>query len=123
MTREERAKQFLPFDALKGLQEELRHQEWLANRVPRRQLSDEAAALLSRRLSRVKRGDRIRCRRQKRNRPHADPRPYRHRLRGYYPAEIFVTKDAGKAFFQGLSPRFLCEKSVYAWPETLSERT
>lgn len=59
MTREERAKQFLPFDALKGLQEELRQQEFLATRVPRRQLSDEAAALLSHRLSRVKRGDRI----------------------------------------------------------------
>lgn len=59
MTREERAKQFLPFDALKGLQEELQKQELLATRVPRRQLTEEAAALLSRRLSLVKRGDRI----------------------------------------------------------------
>lgn len=56
MNRQDRAKQFLPFDALKGLQEELRKREFRALAVERRCLSEEEAERLSRRLSRLRRG-------------------------------------------------------------------
>lgn len=59
MNREDRAKQFLPFDALKGLQEALRQREEEALRTERRQLSEEEAEKLSRRLTRLRRGDRV----------------------------------------------------------------
>ena len=44
MTRQERAKQFMPFDAMKGLQAALRDREERHSRVDRRVLSDEAIA-------------------------------------------------------------------------------
>ena len=56
MNREERAKQFLPFDALKGLREELKKREAAALRRDRRQLSDEEAEKISRHLLQLKRG-------------------------------------------------------------------
>ncbi len=57
MNREERAKQFLPFDALKGLGQELRLREELALRQARRTLSDEEAERLTRRLNALVPGD------------------------------------------------------------------
>ncbi|MBQ7364118.1 MAG: YolD-like family protein [Clostridia bacterium] len=59
MNREDRARQFLPFDALKGLQEELRKREKTALRTDRRQLSEEEAEKLSERLLRLQKGMRI----------------------------------------------------------------
>lgn len=59
MNREERAKQFLPFDALKGLREELQKREEEALLTARRQLSEEEAEKLSKRLCRLKRGQPI----------------------------------------------------------------
>ena len=59
MNREDRAKQFLPFDALKGLQEELRRREEAALRTERREPSEEAAEVLSRRLNLLKKGSRV----------------------------------------------------------------
>ena len=41
MTRQERAKQFQPFDAMKGLQEALRDREERHSRVARHDISDE----------------------------------------------------------------------------------
>lgn len=43
MMREERAKQFAPFDAMKGLQEALRDREERHSRVERHDISEEAA--------------------------------------------------------------------------------
>ena len=47
MTRQERAKQFMPFDAMKGLQEALRAREEQHARVEKRELSEEAARRLA----------------------------------------------------------------------------
>lgn len=41
MTREQRAKQFMPFDAMKGLQEALRDREERHARVERHEISEE----------------------------------------------------------------------------------
>ena len=42
MTRQERAKQFMAFDAMKGLSEALRDREERHSRVDRHDISDEA---------------------------------------------------------------------------------
>ena len=60
MNREDRAKQFIPFDALKGLQEELRIREERRTRVNKRQLCDEVIEQISAVLARVTVGSRIR---------------------------------------------------------------
>lgn len=59
MKREDRAKQFLPFDAMKGLYEALRRQEALSERRERIELGEEDAAALSEVLCRLSRGDRV----------------------------------------------------------------
>ena len=41
MTRKDRAKQFMPFDAMKGLQEALRDREERHSRVARHDISEE----------------------------------------------------------------------------------
>ncbi len=56
MNRVDRAKQFLPFDALKGLQEELESREEKMSRVPRHDLSDELMEELSSVLSLIEKG-------------------------------------------------------------------
>lgn len=55
MDRQERAKQFIPFDALKGFRELLKEKEKVV--VPRAELSEEAGELLDRKLRAVKRND------------------------------------------------------------------
>ena len=47
MNRIDRAKQFMPFDALKGLREELRLREKMMLRTERRELCEEEAERLS----------------------------------------------------------------------------
>lgn len=59
MNREERAKQFMPFDALKGLNEELRRREKKMLREERRVLFEEEAEKLSSRLARLQVGDAV----------------------------------------------------------------
>ena len=59
MKREDRAKQFLPFDAMKGLGEAMRRQEELAERRERIEQGEEDAAEVSAVLSRLSRGDRV----------------------------------------------------------------
>ncbi len=60
MNRQDRAKQFIPFDALKGLQEELRIREERRTRTSKRQLDDSVIAAISEVLSRITPGDKIR---------------------------------------------------------------
>ena len=48
MSREERAKQFMPFAALKGYEEALKEKEKIV--VPRRELSEETKEQLDRRI-------------------------------------------------------------------------
>ena len=56
MNREDRAKQFMPFDALKGLQEELRKREERRLRQNKRDLSDDQIESLTKVLNNLKRG-------------------------------------------------------------------
>ena len=60
MNRQDRAKQFMPFDALKGLQEELRKREERRSRVEKKVLSEEREEKLSSELLKVRKGARIR---------------------------------------------------------------
>ena len=57
MDRSDRAKQFMPFDALKGFQEALREKERI--RVPKRSLSEEERAELDRELARIGKTDMV----------------------------------------------------------------
>jgi hypothetical protein len=59
VNRVERAKQFLPFDALKGLREELESREEKMSRVPRHDLSEERMEELSAVISRLYKGSQI----------------------------------------------------------------
>ena len=59
MTREERAKIFAPFDAMKGLQEALRDREERHSRVEKHGVSDEDAARISSTLGILQKGMRV----------------------------------------------------------------
>ena len=59
MMREERAKQFAPFDAMKGLQEALRDREERHARVERHDISEEQQQRNSEVLMQLQKGDRI----------------------------------------------------------------
>ena len=59
MTRAERAKQFAPFDAMKGLQEALRDREERHTRVERTEISDDMAERLSRVLQKLESGMKV----------------------------------------------------------------
>ena len=56
MTRQDRAKIFAPFDAMKGLQEALREREERLTRTPRREICEEDVARNSAVLITLKRG-------------------------------------------------------------------
>lgn len=60
MNRQDRAKQFMPFDALKGLQEELRKREERRSRIDKKILSDEMAEKLSVDLLKLRKNARVR---------------------------------------------------------------
>lgn len=55
----ERAKQFMPFSALKGLEEAIAEKERLRRLTPRIELSDDAAERLDRRLCALAKGDTV----------------------------------------------------------------
>lgn len=58
MNRADRAKQFQPFDALKGLQEELRSREERRTRVVKKEISEEREEQISVELTKIyKRSD------------------------------------------------------------------
>lgn len=60
MRREDRAKQFMPFAALKGYEEALRKKEQIQE--PRIVLGEDGAEMLDRKLRRVTAGDEVRVR-------------------------------------------------------------
>jgi len=60
MTRQERAKQFAPFDAMKGLQEALREREEIHSRVEKHDVSEEDAERNSVVISKLEKGMSIR---------------------------------------------------------------
>lgn len=55
-----RAAQFLPFDSLKGLQEELRRREYVNSKELKRDLSEERQQNISNELLKVKKGSIVR---------------------------------------------------------------
>lgn len=55
MSREDRAKQFMPFAALKGYPEALRQKEKIV--VPKAEISEEYAEILDRKLRKIKKND------------------------------------------------------------------
>ena len=60
MTRQERAKQFMPFDAMKGLQEALRDREERHLRTDRHDVGEEQERENNAVLSRLRTGRRVR---------------------------------------------------------------
>ena len=60
MRRADRAKQFLPFDAMKGLQEALRDREEKHARTARREIDEEQMEANSQVLMRVEKGMKVR---------------------------------------------------------------
>ena len=59
MTRENRAKQFMPFDAMKGLAEALKDREEKHSRVPKHGISEEDAEQISETLIRIEKGSKV----------------------------------------------------------------
>ena len=60
MNNLERAKQFMPFDARKGLREALKEREERRTRVEKKELSEDVIASISSALYRLVRGDSVR---------------------------------------------------------------
>ena len=60
MSRKDRAKQFAPFDALKGLQDALRIKEYEHERVQRGEIQEEKANEISKTLIALDKGSRVR---------------------------------------------------------------
>lgn len=56
MTQGDRAKQFMPFDAMKGLKEALRDREERHSRVEKRDLSEDTMAEIAEQLVKVEAG-------------------------------------------------------------------
>lgn len=54
-----RAAQFMPFDALSGLGEELRKREEAHTRIPKKEIDAERRMLLSEKLSKIQKGDMV----------------------------------------------------------------
>ena len=61
MIRQERAKQFAPFDALRGLREALAKKEREHERQERGEVSEETAAGIEATLIKLKKGERVRA--------------------------------------------------------------
>ncbi|MBR2547421.1 MAG: hypothetical protein IKF07_04440 [Eubacterium sp.] len=59
MPPSQRAKQFLPFDAVAGLREALKIQEHKMGLISRKELSDEVAEYINETLARMKAGDHV----------------------------------------------------------------
>lgn len=59
MTRQARAKQFLAFDAMKGLSEALKEREERRNAVEKIELCEEDAEKISRELSKMEKGCKV----------------------------------------------------------------
>ena len=57
MSRADRAKQFAPFDALKGLHDALKIKEYQHDKILRGEMTEEKAAKLSKTLINLQKGD------------------------------------------------------------------
>lgn len=57
MSMNDRARQFLPFDALKGLKEALRLKEYEHERIMKKDISDEKISYISRMLGQITKND------------------------------------------------------------------
>ena len=60
MNNKERAKQFMPFDALKGLKEALKEKEERRTRVDKKQITEEVIEAISKVLQKIEPGYKIR---------------------------------------------------------------
>ena len=61
MNREDRAKQFAPFEALTGLREALRQVELEEERIERKEVSEERAERISKTLNKIEKGKTVRA--------------------------------------------------------------
>lgn len=59
MNREERAKQFMAFDALKGLREELKKREEKYLKEQKHELTEEESLILSQKIATLHKGDMV----------------------------------------------------------------
>ena len=59
MTRQERAKQFAPFDALKGLQEAIKLKEFEHEMIAKNELDAEEIKIISDTLSKIEKNDEV----------------------------------------------------------------
>ena len=59
MNKANRAAQFQPFDALKGLKEELQRRDERRNRVAKKEVSEERAEEISRELIKIQKGSNV----------------------------------------------------------------
>ena len=59
MTRADRAKQFAPFDAMKGLKEAMRDREERHTRVEKHEISEEMIENISKVIARLERGMKV----------------------------------------------------------------
>ena len=59
MNREDRAKQFAPFEALKGLRDALREKEIERERIKKKDLSDEKSAEIQKNLFKIGKGSQV----------------------------------------------------------------
>lgn len=59
MSRQQRAKQFAPFDALKGLQDALRMKEYEHDRIQKSDLPEEKIIQISKTIQEIKKSDTV----------------------------------------------------------------
>ena len=59
MSRQERAKQFAPFDALKGLHEAIKLKEFEHEMISRNEMCEDEIKVISAELSKIQKGDKV----------------------------------------------------------------
>ena len=62
MSRSDRAKQFAPFDALKGLHEAIKLKEFEHEMIAKNEMSEDEIKIISNELSQIEKGDKIKVR-------------------------------------------------------------
>ena len=59
MSRQDRAKQFAPFDALKGLHEAIKLKEFEHEMISKNEMSEDEIKIISAELSKIEKGDKV----------------------------------------------------------------
>ena len=59
MSRSDRAKQFAPFDALKGLHEAIKLKEFEHEMIAKNEMSEDEIKIISNELSQIEKGDKV----------------------------------------------------------------